>query len=163
MITKSMAPWRSPRVSLVTFPEDLDRIFGGLLGRPHWLTEERMMPIDLVEKDAEYELKAEMPGFEPKDIAVTLKDSVLTIKAKRTSEKQEEEEIKGKKPLEAPRYLWHERTSTQMLRQVQMPSDAKADGLEAVYSHGVLTVAIPRHASDTKEVKVPVHAAHGYE
>ena len=39
--------------------------------------------VDISEKDKEYILEAELPGFDKKDISVELKNNYLTISAKR--------------------------------------------------------------------------------
>ena len=39
--------------------------------------------IDVTETEKEYEVKAELPGVEEKDVNVTLSDSVLTIRGER--------------------------------------------------------------------------------
>jgi len=50
------------------------------------------MPVDLIEYDDHYEVKANLPGFNKKEIKVSLKDNDLVIEA---THKETKEEKKG--------------------------------------------------------------------
>ena len=65
---------------------------------PFWRGEEGLAPaVDVVEGEKAYEVTAELPGMDEKDIEVTLTDDVLTIRG----EKREEKEEKGKNIVSA--------------------------------------------------------------
>ena len=51
------------------------------------------MKTDIKEKENEYELMVDMPGFDKKDIALSLNNGYLTLEARR-EEKEDNEEIK---------------------------------------------------------------------
>ena len=59
------------------------------------------MRTDIKETETGYELAVDMPGFEKKDISVTLKDGYLTVEAKR-----DEKEENGKNYLPAENELF---------------------------------------------------------
>ena len=46
-------------------------------------------PMDLVENDKEYKIRADAPGMDPSDIDVKVKDNTLTISGERKDEKRE--------------------------------------------------------------------------
>lgn len=90
--------------------------------------------IDLVEKEKGYEITAELPGIEPKDLDVQLSDNTLTIKG----EKQETKEEKGKE------YYVSERRYGSFQRSFQLPQSVDAGKIEASFTNGVLTINLPK-------------------
>ena len=46
--------------------------------------------VDVIEKDKEYVIKAELPGVEKEDTHITVENGVLTLKGTRQSETKEE-------------------------------------------------------------------------
>jgi len=103
--------------------------------------------IDIVEKEKAFEVTAELPGLEAKDIDVQLANGMLTIKG----EKQEEKEEKTK-----DRYV-SERRYGSFRRTLQVPGSVDAEKIEASYKSGVLTVTLPKSAdAKTNEKTIPV-------
>ena len=106
--------------------------------------------VDLVETDKGYEITAELPGLDEKNIEVMFADGVLTIKG----EKQEEKEEKKKD------YYLHERSFGSFHRALQVPAGVDSDKIEATFKKGVLTVTLPKSAEAQKaEKKIAVKAA----
>src|SRR5262245_17643928 len=90
------------------FASLFDRTFPGwpVPFEPPWeLTEP--WRLEMEEKDHEFVVRAEVPGFEPKELEVKLTGDVLTIRAEHT----EEAKAKGEEPVER-RYGRWERTVT---------------------------------------------------
>ena len=105
--------------------------------------------IDIVEKEKAFEVTAELPGLDVKNIDLQLSDNVLTIKG----EKQEEKEEKAK-----DRYV-SERRYGSFRRSLQVPSSVDADKIEASFKGGVLTVTLPKSPEAQKKQKtIPVTA-----
>ena len=100
---------------------------------------------DISETDEAYELAFELPGLEEKDIHVHLQDHVLTL----TAERREDREKQGKR--------WHriEHRYGQFSRTIALPRDAAADGVQAVYQQGVLTVTVPK-VPESRPTKIEV-------
>ena len=106
--------------------------------------------VDVVEKDNAYEVTAELPGMDEKDIEVKLANGGLTIKG----EKQEEKEEKRKD------YHVHERTFGSFERYFTVPEWVDRDKIEASFKKGVLTVTFPKKPEAIKpEKKIEVKAA----
>jgi HSP20 family protein len=103
--------------------------------------------IDISEKDNAFEVAAELPGLDTKDIDLQLSDGVLTIKGEKTEEKEE----KGK-----DRYI-SERRFGSFRRSLQVPASIDANKIEASYKSGVLTVKLPKSAEAQKKQKtIPI-------
>jgi HSP20 family protein len=103
--------------------------------------------MDIVEKDGAFEVTAELPGLDAKDIEVQLANGMLTIKGEKNEEK--EEKTKG-------RYV-SERRYGSFLRTLQVPGGVDVDKIEAGYKSGVLTVTLPKSPEAKKQEKtIPV-------
>ena len=103
--------------------------------------------IDIVEKGNAFEVTAELPGLDVKNVDLQLSDGVLTIKG----EKQEEKEEKTK-----DRYV-SERRYGSFRRSLQVPTSVDANKIEASFKNGVLTVTLPKSAdAQNKQKTIPV-------
>ena len=106
--------------------------------------------MDLVEKDKEYEITAELPGIDEKNVEIKLSNHTLTIKG----EKKEEKEEKDKD------YYLSERRYGSFQRSFQVPEGVDTGKIDASFSKGVLTVKLPKTAEAQKaEKKITVKAA----
>ena len=106
--------------------------------------------VDVTETDKAYEITAELPGMNDKNVEVKMADGVLTIKG----EKQEEKEEKKKD------YYLRERNFGSFQRAFQVPDGVDADKIEASFKNGVLTVTLPKSAEALKTAKkIDVKAA----
>ncbi len=90
--------------------------------------------IDIVEKEDAYEITAELPGLDEKNVEIRLSNHTLTIKG----EKSEEKEDKQKD------YYLSERRYGSFQRSFQVPDGVDVDKIEANFARGVLTVKLPR-------------------
>ncbi len=106
--------------------------------------------VDMTESDKAYEVTAELPGMDEKDIEVKVVDGNLMIKG----EKQQEKEEKQKD------YYLHERRFGSFERRFQVPEGVDADKIEASFKKGVLTVTLPKKLEAQKPAKrIEVKAA----
>ena len=106
--------------------------------------------VDIVEKDKSFEITAELPGLDEKNIEVTLRNGNIVIRG----EKQEEKEEKSKD------YYLHERQFGSFERSFTLPEGVEPDKIEAHFNKGVLTVSLPKAATALKPEKtIPVKAA----
>ncbi len=110
------------------------------------------VPVDVVDRDAEYVVTADLPGFSPDDIDVTLEDGVLHIEADReaeagTEESEEADENGGR----SERYIYQERTHESVSRTVRLPEAVDEAAVTASHSNGVLTVELPKERHDDDE------------
>lgn len=107
--------------------------------------------VDIVEKDNAYEVTAELPGMDEKNIEVKLDNGgLMTIKG----EKQEEKEEKRKG------YHLQERRFGSFERYFAVPEGVDTDKIEASFKKGVLTVTLPKKPEAQKPAKkIDVKAA----
>ena len=63
------------------------RLFGWTA--PYWDTRVAM-PLDIEENEDGYVVKASVPGFAPEDLKIEVEDGVLTIRAEREGEEEQE-------------------------------------------------------------------------
>ena len=99
--------------------------------------------IDVSETDKSYEIKAELPGLEEKDVELTLSDGTLTLQGEKKSEQEEKE---------ANRYM-SERTYGSFRRSFTLPENADAEKIVAAFDKGVLSVTLPKTKKSQKQAK----------
>ena len=95
--------------------------------------------VDISETDSEYEISAELPGIDEKDVELNVSEGMLTLSA----EKREEHEEKKKN------YHLTERSFGSVKRSFRVPEGVDVDHIKADFSKGVLKVTLPK----TKEAK----------
>ena len=123
---------------LFGFPymKDFDNMEKKLYGRKA----SRMMKTDIREKDNNYEVAIDLPGFKKEEIEVELKDGYITISASKGLDKDSNDK-KGK-------LIRQERYAGAMQRSFYVGEDIEKEDVEATYRHGVLTLTIPKKAQE---------------
>jgi HSP20 family protein len=120
---------------------------------PFWRREWSVMTtpaVDITESEKAYEIEAELPGMDEKNIEVKVVNGNLTIKG----EKREEKEEKKKD------YYLHERHFGSFERSFAIPEGVDTDKIEATFKKGVLTVTLPKKPEAQKpEKKIEIKAA----
>jgi HSP20 family protein len=103
--------------------------------------------VDVSEDDNAYEITAEMPGVEEKDVDITVKDDRLTLRGEKKSEKEEKKKD----------YHMTERSYGSFERSFTLPTDVNADKIKADFAKGVLTLTLPKTAeAKAKERKIAI-------
>jgi len=106
--------------------------------------------MDLVEKEKEYEISAELPGIDEKNVEIKLANNTLTIKGEKTEEKEEKQKD----------YYLSERRYGSFQRSFALHDGIDADKIDATFAKGVLTVKLPKTTDAQKaEKKIEVRAA----
>ena len=90
--------------------------------------------VDLYEKDDHFVIKAELPGVDKKDIAIDLKDRVLTLSGERSSENEVKEE----------NYYRRERSYGKFQGPFTLPVDVDSDKIKAEFKDGLLQIEVPK-------------------
>ncbi len=105
-------------------------------------------PIDIREEEKQFTITAELPGINSKDVSVTLKDDLLTIRGEKKTEHKREENG----------YWCSERSYGSFSRSVRMPDNIEYNGnIKATYKDGVLTVELPkREIEEPKQIEIAV-------
>jgi HSP20 family protein len=90
--------------------------------------------VDIAETAKGYEITAELPGIDEKNVEVKFADGMLTIKGEKKDEKEEKKE----------NYYLSERSYGSFQRSFRVPDGVDADKVEAAFKNGVLTVTLPK-------------------
>lgn len=90
--------------------------------------------MDLVEGEDRLILRADLPGLDRDDIAIEIKDGVLTVSGERKVEHDDS----------AEGYYRMERASGSFSRSVSLPDGIDAERIAADFDRGVLEVSIPK-------------------
>ena len=129
--------------------EEMDRMFEGFFPggwmrpfhweRPTWSKlpepfEGRMPKVDVIDRDDEILVRAELPGVEKKDIDVSTTENTVTIKG---STRAEEKEERGD-------YYRCEISSGSFARTLALPGNVDASKAKATFKDGVLELTLPK-------------------
>lgn len=101
--------------------------------------------IDVIDRNKEIFIKAELPGFNKDDLDISIANNQLVIKAKTcTVEKEEEGD-----------YLKQEIRKSEIYRSVLLPAEVDEENIKTSYKNGVLKLTIPKQEkSHRKQIKV---------
>lgn len=126
--------------------EEFERLFEELVSRP-WLQpgqgrlselhlpfQGRMPRLDVIDRDSEVVVRAEVPGARKEDIEVSVNGNLFTI---RGHVEREEEEEKGD-------YYRCETTRGSFARTVALPAEVDESGARAELKEGCLEVTLPK-------------------
>ena len=93
--------------------------------------------VEVTEQKKAYEISAELPGVDEKDVKVTLRDHTLIVSGEKKSERKEEKK----------EYSMSERRYGSFRRSFRVPDDVDEDKISAKFDKGVMTVILPKAAS----------------
>jgi HSP20 family protein len=143
---RALTPW----TGVARFKTELDRLFDRFF-EPAWSPAPGLgtwePKVDVTETRDAITVKAEVPGVDQKDIAVTLDNGVLTIKGEKEERKEEKD----------TRYHRVERSYGSFARVMHLPAAVDGSKTTAAFKDGVVTVTLPK-APDAKGTTIPVKA-----
>jgi HSP20 family protein len=117
----------------ILFPSYWDKTFA-------LLPETRVPSVDLEDREKDYLLKAEMPGFKKEDIEIEVKEDSVEITGTAGWKYDKKEQA----------YICKERACESFYRMVNLPEEIKVDDVTANLSDGVLEIALPKKAPKQK-------------
>ncbi|NNF60647.1 MAG: Hsp20/alpha crystallin family protein [Gammaproteobacteria bacterium] len=94
--------------------------------------------VDIHELNDRFELYVDLPGVDPKDVEITLQDSVLTLTGERRGMKNVDDEDIVRRRVERGQGRFH--------RRFILPNTVDAENVKARDTHGVLEITIPKQA-----------------
>lgn len=127
-------PFKQP-TSMSPFT-DFDDLFRAIRTRPLFRETDVVpeMRLDVQETEGEYQVKADIPGVNKEDIAVSVDGKVVSINAE---VKRESEQKEGSS-------LCSERYYGRVYRAFSVANDIDAAKVEARYDNGVLKLTLPK-------------------
>lgn len=148
-----------PRRELHLFDE-MDRLFDALFHRgwlrpfreswPEWAglgeTFEMTAPrVDLIDREEEFLVRAEVPGVEKKDLEVDLSGQMLTIRGER---RREEKKGEGE-------YFRSEIARGSFSRTLRLPEEVDFEKARAEFADGMLEIHLPKtHKTERRRITV---------
>jgi len=152
----------NPFAFMRRFAEEMDKLFedfgvGSGLHFPRFLTRGHEMlrrgagfipaewspQIDVMEREGQFVVRADLPGLTREDVKVEVTDDLLTIHGERKQHKKEER--KG--------YSYSECTYGSFYRAIPLPEGSEAAKATAEFRNGVLEVMLPIPATPEKKTR----------
>jgi HSP20 family protein len=129
--------------------DEVERMFRSALGERGAATAGAFTPaLDVEETDEGFTLHIELPGVAADEVEVSLEENVLTVAGERRF--YEEKDAEGFRRIERHFGRFH--------RAIRLPDRVDADGVEAAYRDGMLTVRVPK-AEEAKPRRIAVRAS----
>jgi len=104
-----------------------------LLGRDEFAPLEWSPRVDVVQREGQLVIRADLPGLSKDDVKVEVGDDAITIEGERKQEKKEEREG----------YYYSECSYGSFYRAIPLPEGADASKTTAEFHNGVLEVTVP--------------------
>ena len=144
-----------PARELGTIQTEMNRLFNSFFDTPtsagspgavrRWIP-----PMDLVETEDAYVLRADLPGMSQDDVNIEFDADVLTISGERKSEHEERK----------AGYVRVERSFGSFRRSLSLPEGVNPEAVQATFERGVLQVTVPKPAQRTpRKVQISVGGA----
>jgi HSP20 family protein len=145
----SMTRW-DPFQDLLSIQDEMNQLFGRVFGQQ--AGQRAWAPaLDIAERPDAYLVAVEVPGVKPEDLDITLEGGVLTVEGERRFQDESTDR------------QWHrvERRYGAFRRSITLPSQVKADAIEASFQDGLLRVLVPKaEAAMPKRIEVRAGGGH---
>ena len=103
----------------------------------------KVMKTDIQEKDNNYILDMDLPGYEKEDIKAQLKDGYLTITAQKNTSNEDKDEEGN--------YIRRERYCGKCSRSFYVGDSIKEEDIKANFNNGILELTFPKEAEQKAE------------
>jgi HSP20 family protein len=155
MANRDLTPWSGRTVSpygadpFASFRREMDQLFEDFFAPTEARTFAGVRPaaragagisaispsIELHDTEKAYEVTAELPGLEQKDVAISLRDNAIVLSGEKREEHKEGDG--GRR--------WSERTYGRFERTIGLPEEVDADKVAATFKNGVLKITLPKN------------------
>lgn len=116
---------------------------------PGWMGTDTTAPrVDVIDRDNELVLRAEVPGVSRDDLEITMTDDSVTI---RGTSKREEKKEEGD-------YYYCETSRGEFSRSVTLPAHVDGSKARAEYKDGILELTLPK-LETARRHKIPIAGA----
>ena len=135
---------------------DIDRIFDDYFNRNWfrqmrpgfsnlgdlWGTYEMRSPsMDVIDREKDILVRAELPGVDKKDLDVSVHDNMLTIKG----------ESKYESTQQKDEYYSSEIKKGSFARSLMLPNNVDSDNINAEFKNGLLEISLPKTGTSKKQ------------
>jgi len=108
------------------------------------------LPIDVIENEDAFIVKAVVPGIHPDDLDIQVNDQILTLRG----------EWKQPEAHQGTTFHLRERAGGRFERTLQLPLPVNVDAVQAQYECGILTLTLPKTES-VKPRRITVQSLQG--
>lgn len=107
---------------------------------------EWMPPVEILKKDGQLLVRADLPGMTKDEVKVELTDDLLVLSGERKHEKEEKHEG----------FYRSERSYGSFYREIPLPEGVKTEKANAVFHNGVLEITMPvtKMESHTRKLEI---------
>lgn len=135
----ALVPRRNRSLFDQMFSDPFDTFFGTA---PIQHSTPTLMRTDIKEHEGGFDIVIDLPGFKKEDVQASLKEGVLTINAK-TSTETTDENKQGT-------YVRKERFTGQCSRSFYVGDDIEEADIKAKFENGTLQIAVPKKQEQPK-------------
>ena len=132
-----LVPRRSRSLFDPFMNDPFDAFFGNM---PAPQSTPNLMRTDIKETETGFEIIIDLPGFEKENVAAELKDGVLKVSAKTSTENEEN----------TGTFLRRERFTGQCSRQFYVGEDIEEADIKAKFDNGTLQIVVPKKVEQPK-------------
>jgi HSP20 family protein len=97
--------------------------------------------VDLIDREAEILVRAEVPGIDKEHLEVDLTGELLTIRGERRKEEKTEEGNVYRAEIARGTFV----------RTLRLPAEVDADKVEATFENGLLEIHLPKLATTKRQ------------
>lgn len=137
--------WKNTSDPFFAFNRQVDGLFRELFPAPKAKSRRHGFALD--ENDDAFTLKASLPGLSSEDLSLEVENGTLKLSAKRSTDAPE-----------GYTTLRRERSALSFERSFRLGSKVDAEAIEAKLEHGVLTITLPKRATQ-KPRQISIQAA----
>lgn len=132
----------APRRNRSLFDQLMADPFDAFFNAPTQHATPTLMRTDIKEHEGGFDFVIDLPGFKKDDVEASLKDGVLTIKAK-TSSETTDEDPKGT-------FVRKERFAGSCSRSFYVGEDIEEEDIKAKFDNGTLQISVPKKQEQPK-------------
>ena len=146
----TLTTYRPRRVSVF---DEMDKMMESMFSNSAAVASSRYPAVDVVEKEKNFSLSVELPGYGKDDVEIKVDNNLLTISASEIKEAKKEK----KEEKETVRYIMHERSGRSFTRTFVLPKDVNKEKIEASFENGLLELNIPKvPKAEPKKIDIKV-------
>lgn len=105
--------------------------------------ETKLMRTDIKEKDSNYVIEVDLPGYEKEDIEIELEKGYLKVTAK----------VNNTETNEGEKYIQKERFYGECSRSFYVGDNIKQEDIKAGFKNGILSLTVPKEQEKRVEEK----------
>ena len=133
--------------------EVFDRLFGTPVPsaqRFAGVSQDLIVPVDIVEKEDKFVIRAAVPGVKPEELNVSIESNVLTISGESKREEESEQD----------KVYCRECSYGAFTRSIRLPENLMVDQVDAAFENGFVVITLPKAPEEKPQtVKVPIRTA----